>query len=346
MSGSAGELSARYYDGRTSCVIDVRIARTGDALRLASADGGTTMHWPLSEIVISPRLGATPRILRRAGHGHLEVADTPELGVWFARPPSRIEAFADFLERRRSVIALAALLIVVATVGFVRWGVPWVAQRAAERMSRQAEEHLSRQVVAMLDRLYFRPTKLDPARRQRIEHAFAAMVRNEPRAQEMRLAFVDAPALGPNAFALPDGRLYMTDQLVRLGGSDEELLSVFAHEAGHHVHRHGMRQAIESSSVFLAVGLLFGDVSGSSVAVAMPAALLSNGFSRGHEREADAYAIDLLRRTGHSQQAFAAMMRRLAKVAPEGEAGGAMGYLSTHPHSQERIEAAERAEAP
>lgn len=345
MSGSAGELPARYCDGRSSRVQDARIARVGNALQLTCADGSTT-HWPLQDIEVSPRLGSTPRILRRAGHGHLEVADTPELDTWFEHPPSRIEAFADFLERRRSAIALAAALIVAATVGFVHWGVPWIAQRAAERMPRQVERHLSDQVVAMLDRMYFRPSKVEPARRQRIEQAFAAMVRNEPRAQEMQLAFVDAPRLGPNAFALPDGRLYMTDDLVELGGSDEELLSVFAHEAGHHVHRHGMRQAIESSSVFLAVGLLFGDVSGSSVAVAVPAVLLSNGFSRGHEREADAYAIGLLRRTGHSPRAFAAMMRRLAKAVPEGEAKGAMGYLSTHPHSQERIEAAERAAAP
>ena len=134
----------------------------------------------------------------------------------------------------------------------------------------------------------------------------------------------------------------MTDALVGLGASDEELLSVLAHEAGHHVYRHGLRLAIESSSIFVAVGLLFGDVSGSSVAVAVPVVLLNSEFSRGHEREADRYALALMRRSGH-RSAFAGMLRRLDRLISN--VGGAHGasYLSTHPPTRERIEAAERA---
>lgn len=336
-----GGLQARWYDGRSSRVRAVWLQRHGDVLRLLDDDDAIE-EWPRTEIRISPRLGSTPRTLRRPGHGHLEVADGPELQAWFPRAPSRVEAFADFLERRRAAIVLAALATVALTLGFVHYGVPWVAQRVAERMPRQVERHLSDQVVAVLDRAYFEPSRIPAARRGRLSRAFAAMVRDEARADDMHLRFVDAPRLGPNALTLPDGRIFITDELMKLSGSDDEILSVLAHEAGHHVHRHGIRQAIESSSIFIAVGLLLGDVSGSSLTVSVPAVLLSNGFSRDHEREADAYGIDLMRHSGRRPQAFASMMRRLGRAAPQGDGDGAMGYLSTHPPTAERIGAAER----
>ena len=339
-------LTGTWFDGRSSCPRPVRLRLDGGVLELAAEDGETST-WPLHEVAISPRLGATPRILRRPGCGQVECADSIVFDGWFAgRRADRIEVFADWLERRRPAIVAAATVTLLATVAFVRLGVPWLAQKAAERMPAAVERHVSGQVVALLERTHFRPTHVTAARRRRLEEAFADLVRGEPRADQMRLRIVDAPAIGPNAFALPDGRIYMTDALATLARSDAELLAVLAHEAGHHVHRHGMRQALESSSVFLAAGFLFGDASGSSLAVSVPAVLLTNGFSRGHEREADLYAFELLRRHGRSPKAFAAILRRLAAARASSEEKGALGYLSTHPPTPERIAAAEAASEP
>jgi Zn-dependent protease with chaperone function len=324
----------------------VRLRVDGHCL-LIEGEGEASAAWPLADVTTSPRLGSTPRVLRRAGHGQVECADSPLLEAWFpTRRTSRVEAVADWLERRRVAIAAAAGAIVLATVAFVQFGVPWMALKMSERMPAAVERHLSSEVVALMERLHFHATHVPPARRAALQRAFAELVRAEPRAGDMRVTFMDAPGIGANAFALPDGRIYVSDQLVELAGSDAELLAVLAHEAGHHVHRHAMRQAIENSSVFLAAGLMFGDMSGSSLAVSVPAVLLSNGFSRGHEREADAYAFDLLRRHGRSPAAFAAIMRRLADQRPHAMEQGVGGYLSTHPPTPERIAAAERAAAP
>lgn len=336
------ELSGQWYDGKSSRAMGVRVLRCGNELHLTREDGYVET-WPLSGISLSPRLGSTPRTMRRQGHGHVACPDSPLFEQWFPRTTSRVEDLADWLERRKAVIAAATLIVVAATVGFVHRGVPWIASRVAERMPAAVERHISDQVVALFERVYFKASRIDPDRQRRLQGEFAELVSGEPRAAQMRVRLVAAPALGPNAFALPDGRIFVTDELVALAGSDQELLAVLAHEAGHHVHRHGMRQAIEASSVFLAAGLLFGDPSGSSLAVSIPAVLLSNGFSRGHEREADRYAWDLLRRHGHSPEAFASMMGRLAKAHPESGGDGVAGYLSTHPPSRERILAAREA---
>ncbi|MFC0679094.1 M48 family metallopeptidase [Lysobacter korlensis] len=336
------ELHGQWFDGRASRPQSVRLAcPSPGTLQLLTADGARH-EWPVSEIELNARLGSTPRLLRRPGHGHVECPDSPLLDAWLPGRSSRVEDLADWFERRRAAIVAAAAATVVATVAFVQFGLPATARFAAERMPRTVEVHASSQVVELLERTEFAPSRLSAERRERLHKRFRALVAGEPRAPELTLSFVDAPAMGPNAFALPDGRIFMTDELVALAESDEEVLAVLAHEAGHHVHHHGMRQALESSGVFVLAGLLLGDASGSSLAVSIPATLLSNGFSRGHEREADAYAFALLDRRGLSPRSFATVMGRLAKASPAGS-DEVIGYLSTHPPTPERIAAAESA---
>lgn len=335
-------LVAHCYDGQSSRMRTAHLDCVDGLLHLAFEDG-QRQQWPLEAVQIRPRLGNTPRVLQLPDGGYMEVADSPELEHWFPEGGGRIEGWADWLERRRGAILGSALLVLLATVLFLRHGMPWLAREVAERMPPVVERHVSEQVIALLDRLHFDPSKAPAARRATLEQRFRQLVRDEPRSAQMRIVFVDAEGIGPNAFALPDGRIFVTDQLLALAGNDDEVLAVLAHEAGHHVHRHGMRSALEQSSVFVIAGLLFGDASGSSLAVSIPATLLGSGFSRGHEREADAYAFDLLRRHGQSPKAFAAMMRRLSAQVPEALEKGPMGYLSTHPPSPERIAAAERA---
>lgn len=339
------ELAGIWYDGQSSRSRAVRLySPVAGCLRI-DAGPDDAHDWSLRDIAISPRLGRTPRILRLPDGGRIECADAPLLAAWFPRAPSRVEALADGLERRRWAIAAAAAFTAVFIFAFLRFGVPWAAMEVAERMPSSVERHVSDQVVVLLERMHFSPSRVPAARREKLQREFRALVAGESRSQQMRLNIVSAAVIGPNALALPDGRIYLTDELVALAGSDEEILAVLAHEAGHHVHRHGMRQALESSSVFLLAGMLFGDASGSSLAVSIPAALLSNGFSRGHEREADAYAFDLLRRHGHSPRAFASLLQRLSRKLPSEIEQGPAGYLSTHPPSPERIQAAERAAA-
>ncbi len=340
-------LPGRWYDGVSSQPRAVRLWRGApDRLRIQD-EAGQVWDWPLAEVVLSPRLGRTPRLLRYAGHGQIECMDDPRLAAWFPRRRSGwVEALADWLERRRVAIALAACVAVAMVFALFKYGVPAAAVYLAERMPRAVEVQTSGQVLAMLERLRLEPSRLPPARQAALREGFARLVEGQPRSEELVLHFAYAPVLGANAFALPDGRIYLTDARVALAQDDDERMAVLAHEAAHHIHRHGLRQAIESTSVLLVVGMLAGDVSGSSLSVSVPAVLLQSGFSRGHEREADAYALALMRSRGVPPDAFVRMLRRLSAQAPgEGDRGRVAGYLSTHPPTPERIRAAEAAAA-
>jgi len=336
-------LAGIWYDGRGSRRQLVQVSQPRAGIVRVEPNDGDAFEVDTASASISPRLGSTPRVLDLGSAGQVECADAPEFDAWFPRQ-GRIEVAADWLERRKSTALGAALATLVAVVLFFEFGLPWIAGRVAERIPPVAERAIGAQTMALLDRTALKPSGLPPERQQALQKEFRALVAGLPGVEDMRMEMRDAPGIGPNAFALPCGEIVMTDQLVALAGSDDELMAVLAHEAGHHVHRHALRMAIENGGVAAMAGFLFGDVSGTgTLAVSIPVLLLNNGYSRTHEREADQFAIDLLRKRGLSPRLLADMLRRLVKI--HGENSGSMSYLSTHPPTDERIQAAERAAA-
>lgn len=335
-------LDATWYDGRSSRGRPARLSQpAAGTLRIESE--GETLEFAIAELTLSPRLGRTVRTLAMPGEGQLQLDDSPLLDQWLP-VPSRVEAWADWLERRRSAAITAGVATVLGVVLFFQVGLPWMANKVAPIVPRAMERTISEQALQLIDRMQLQPSKLPEERQLALQLAFKDLVAGLPRELDYRLSFRDAKGLGPNAFALPDGHVVVTDQLVELvDGNDDELLAVLAHEAGHHEHRHGMRQALESSAVVVVAGFLFGDLSGTgSLSVSIPVLLLESGFSRSHEREADDFAFLLLEKKGRSPADFAAVMRRLSQHYGEKDFG-TVSYLSTHPPSAERVQAAERA---
>jgi Zn-dependent protease with chaperone function len=346
------ELPGTWFSGQDSTQRAIRLAPlAGALLRVEPEDPGAFEGFtvPLAQVRLSPRLGRTPRVLVLPEAGRIEAQDDPAFDTWFATP-SRIEAAVDWLERRKAIALGAALFVALGTVAFVRWGLPATARIAAPYVPAAVERAASQQAMTLMDRMGLKPTRLPAARQAELRAGFARLVAGLPRQGDMRLDFRRSPALGPNAFALPDGRVVMTDELIELAGNDEELYAVLAHEAGHHEHRHAMRGAIETSGVLAAAAVLFGDASGTSLTVSLPVVLLESGFSRSHEREADAFALALLARRGGRPAALGDALERLERDARRklGRHAGALdvGYLSTHPPSAERIDGARAFRAP
>lgn len=335
-------LDATWYDGRGSRARAARITEpVPGTVRLESE--GMVLEFAAAELQLSPRLGRMPRTLRLPGEGHLEIADTPALEAWLGGR-DKVEGWADWLERRRSAAIGAGVATVLGVVGFFQFGLPWMADRLAPAIPSAIERAVSEQAMDLIDRMHLQPTALPEKRRASLQAKFADLVADLPRSRDYRLEFRSAPKLGANAFVLPNGLVVVTDELVRLAETDAQLLAVLAHEAGHHEQRHGMRRALQSSAVVVVAGFLFGDLSGTgSLSVSIPVILLETGFSREFEREADAFAFTLLARKGGSAADFADIMKRLSDSHGGRDDGGPMGYLSTHPPSAERIDAARKA---
>ncbi len=138
----------------------------------------------------------------------------------------------------------------------------------------------------------------------------------------------------PNAFALPGGEVFvLTGLLDRVGDDDDMLRGVLAHELGHAIKRHGMKGLARRAAFGVVITMLIGEVDELVVTLAAGATELDRlAHSRSMESEADAFGVDLLKRTGHDPEGLARFLESLgSQPVPE--------LLSTHPEPVERAAA-------
>lgn len=333
-------LRCHYFDGTST--------RRHEAV-LAVHDGHAVVTGPevsrtepLVSVRVSERMGAAARIVSFTDGAFCEVHDHAALDRLLGGTGYREPLVARL--QSRWTMTLGAVLVLVAVVGFTYLELlPWAAKAAAEHVPASAVESMSTRTLELLEGRVLEPTALPAGRRDAIRTRFDRLVPPDGDRVEHRVIFRAAPAIGPNAFALPSGTIIVTDALVELTNDDDEILAVLAHELGHVQGRHGVRLALQSSAVGVFLAWYFGDVS--SLLATAPAMLLQASYSRDLEREADAYAARMLRHNGMGPRLLAVMLRRLEAAhgaEPRSADGdrdkpGAAGYLARHPATAERI---------
>ncbi|MEI7430444.1 MAG: M48 family metallopeptidase, partial [Betaproteobacteria bacterium] len=237
-------------------------------------------------------------------------------------------------------VAIAAVLCLAILLAGYRCGLPWVAEQLADEMPEIVLQSVSDQVLASLDSHLLAPSKLSPARQEELSVRFAALRPPEGNLIGHRVIFRANRAMPANAIALPSGTIILTDDLVTLSTSDNELMAVLAHELGHIHDRHGMRLVLQGSIVGIIAAWFIGDIS--SAIAAAPAALLHARYSREFEQAADVFAARMLAANAISPQCLADILWRMEKSHPEAASGGNDGkfndYLSSHPATVERLD--------
>ena len=112
------------------------------------------------------------------------------------------------------------------------------------------------------------------------------------------VTILNSPAI--NAFALPNGQLYVTRGLIALANDKAELASVLSHEMAHVIARHAQIRAEQARQAAL-VGHVFSDVVSDPQMGALALAkskLTLASFSRAQEFEADGIGVGIAARAG------------------------------------------------
>ena len=324
-------VDARYFDGRSSRPRAVRLSVDDGTLEVTGDD--IARREPLSALRVSEPLAHAPRIVTFSDGAFCEVADNARfsqiLSAWGHRDSFVVAWQNQWRGAVLAVLGLIAFLFVA-----YRWVLPVAAEYAAVRVPLAWEERLGREATAFLEKRVFSPTQLAQEKRDALMDRFDAIAPEDGRDYAIRFR---ASKIGPNALALPGGVIYVTDELVELAPDDDAVLGVLAHELGHLEQRHLMRRLFASAAVGAAAAVLFGDIS--TVLAALPAILIDLDYSRAMEREADSYAVDLLRAKGISTGSLATLFERMQKAHDKrGPKGDWPAYLSTHPPTPERVE--------
>jgi predicted Zn-dependent protease len=158
-----------------------------------------------------------------------------------------------------------------------------------------------------------------------------------------KVTILNAPAI--NAFALPNGQLYITRGLVALANDKAELASVLAHEMGHVIARHAAireEQAKQAAMISQVVNDVLSDPQTGALALAKSKLTLAS-FSRAQEFEADGIGVGISARAGFDPFGASRFLTDMQRNADIKAAGGnadprASDFLSSHPATPERVQ--------
>ena len=139
-----------------------------------------------------------------------------------------------------------------------------------------------------------------------------------------------------NAFAMPNGQLYIhTGTLLRLD-SEAELASVLGHEGAHYTQDH-IYKSIHSAKISMPVLTVVGAAVGFAALGQIAGVSTVMGMSRDHEREADEVGFARMVRAGYAADAGGLTFRRLLREIDNQKIKQPI-FFASHPNVQERID--------
>lgn len=143
-----------------------------------------------------------------------------------------------------------------------------------------------------------------------------------------------------NAYALPNGKVFIYQEMLDSISNPSELIALMAHEVAHVNKRHSMRMIGKNVSSYLIISLVLSDANGFIALMAENASRIYNlKYSREYEQESDDEAAKLLKLNQADLNSSVSLFKKL-KSKTSGY--NIPTFITTHPHIDERIKAASK----
>jgi Zn-dependent protease with chaperone function len=312
------------------------VLREEGALLLAVEEGRVLASAVPERIEISPRVGSIPRRVSFPDGSVFETRDNDGVDTYLRGKRGARSGLLHRLEQFHPRLILMALAVILLATTIYRFAVPALVEVAVLVTPPFVPELIGSGTLASLDRTILKPSELPDGERQAISEGFSKLAAHSKSGQgAYDLYFRDGGMIGPNAFALPDGSLILTDALVKLANGDREMiLGVLGHEIAHVEGEHSLRQIYRAAGIAALVMLIAGDVgSGVEDILTQGGALVALSYSRAAEADADRRSVELMRAAGYDPAALARFFAVLEdKLGDHGEAN----ILSSHPGTPQR----------
>jgi len=321
--------NAVYFDGRSN-------RKRSVALRLAAGldiieNGAVVEVWPYADL---RRADGPPALLRLRCVAALPLA---RLEIEDAATQAAVISACASLGVGRNEPAQTWRIVCwsVAAVGSILllsfYGIPFAAERLAPILPPSFERRIGEAVDPQI-RLMFGNKICSGAEGQA---AFTALVDKLKQAGgidvPLEAQVISTPV--PNALALPGGKVYLMDGLLQKARNPDEIAGVLAHELGHVHHRDNLRLIIQTGGTSFLIGLLFGDVTGAGAVIFVGRTLLDASHSREAERNADAFAVEVMHKLGRSPKPMGELLFRVTGA----EASKSITILAGHPLTEDRL---------
>lgn len=311
-------LQGIWFDGKTSASqsVELHMDDAGQVCVVHIADQTMLARVPFSAIKVSSRVGNTPRFLYFPDGEKFETRQHDQIDQWLQQyRPSFWNNLGHQLETHTYFVALTLVLVVTFTWAVAVYGLPAASRYIAFHLPQNVMKRAATETLQFLDKTQLKPSKLDEQTREKILAHFAPAI-EQNKNLHIKVIFRAGGAIGANAFALPDGTVLFTDEIVQLSKNNDELLAVLAHEIGHVKYRHSLRSVIQGSVISFGVAMLTGDLSAASNLLAtLPVIITNMSYSRDFEREADDNSLVFLDANHIERHYFVDLMERLTYQA-------------------------------
>jgi len=345
MNTAQSKITGHLFSHQSSKAIDghIMVDDHGHLDFIADHDGASERLGTLDHIKITDRLGSVPRRFDFPSGKSFETLDNDAVDALLERfGRGKVMRKVAWLEGHGKIAFAALALILVTMFSAFRWGVPVAAEGVAFAMPESMVRSIGEDTLPQLDRIVFKPSQLDLGEQNRVKQIFRRLIENHPEASTYTLHIRNGGVIGANAFALPGGQLIVTDQLINMATTADELAGVMAHEISHVDRRHGMRTLLQATALPLMLIWIAGDMDGAAdLLINSPTLLLNASYSRDFEREADQSGTKLAARAGYDPRALATILNKMTEDCGENCKGNS--FYSSHPPTAEREQAIEEA---
>lgn len=327
-------VTGRAYPPLSSRETPVRLAIGTNTVWLIDEQGQVLTRSAPDELTVESRVGMTERrvtfpdgtLFLTTQHDALEhlLGDTSG---------SRLHGFERFHPR----LILVTVACLIGAWGVWKYGLTLLVSLAVWMTPPPLVAAVDDGVMQAVDRSMAVPSKLPKARQAEVQQSFDTILTAlgpEAERHDYQLEFRHLPGMGPNAFALPNGTIVISDDLINLASTDA-IAGVLGHEIGHVAEQHGLHQIYRSVGGFVLIAMLAGDTGPMLEQILLEGNLiLSLSYSRQHELSADRFGADLAARAGYDPGGLEEFFDLIATEFGDHE----HDWFSTHPGFEERKE--------
>ncbi len=219
---------------------------------------------------------------------------------------------------------------------------PVTGRRELVLLSAEQEQQIGQEAAAQIEERA--GLLLDPALTPYVQAVGMRLAQHSPR-EGMRHRFDIVDVASPNAFALPDGHVYISRGLLALLNGEDELAGILSHEIAHVAARHANQRYSRAAPLQTLTGLasaVVGVVSSragsmvSDVGGGLNAVFLAP-YGRSQEHEADRVGQNIAFAAGWDPEGLTNTLASLARFEAVLRQPEQTSWLDSHPATRERV---------
>jgi beta-barrel assembly-enhancing protease len=247
----------------------------------------------------------------------------------------RMEKTVDRAIASPRSVKLMAFTVFILPIALVMWIIPTLASKLAPLLPQSFERALAQESLAYI-KARSKESTLHPASAEYLRRKFEEM----KVLAEVPEATLEFRSWIPNAVTLPGNTIIMCDELIKIVGATDGATAVLAHEIAHAKLRHASKKVFTGTALWsIVLPMISSDRSTGKIAGSTAELFIDSRYSRDLEREADAYAYELLARMGQRPITLSVALSSL-ESAKARTRSVSKTYASSHPSNEERHAAA------